>query len=390
MKRNRRNGTSAPQHDGNSLVTRRAGPTGHSTNGAEKPFTLITGGAGFIGTNLAERLLRTGKRVLIFDNLSRRGSEANLAWLSARYGGSLEFQHGDVRDYLAVEQAVRRSHTIFHLAAQVAVTSSLTDPRFDFDVNAGGTLQLLEAVRQSSHPPILLFTSTNKVYGKLADLELVGDGQRYSPRNSVAAANGISEKRTLDFHSPYGCSKGASDQYILDYARTFHIPAVVFRMSCIYGPHQNGTEDQGWVAHFLIRANEGEPIRIYGDGMQVRDLLFVEDLLDAFELATSHIEQTAGSAFNIGGGPTNTISLLELLRLMEDMFGLQPRAEFAPWRHADQRYYVSDTRLFHSLMEWKPRIGVREGLQILQRWLTQDKRLHKVARAGPLQQHAVA
>lgn len=354
-----------------------------------KGQVLITGGAGFIGTNLADRLLSAGHKVLLFDNLSRRGSETNLAWLAAKHGSLLQFEKGDVRNFQGVRRAVRGASVVFHFAAQVAVTASLANPRYDFEVNAGGTLQLLEAIRELPEPPVLLFTSTNKVYGALADLDLRCNDLRYAPANGKALANGINEQRNVDFHSPYGCSKGAADQYILDYARTFQLPAVVFRMSCIYGPHQNGTEDQGWVAHFLIRAMDEAAIQIYGDGKQVRDLLYVEDLVDAFELAIHNIDCTAGQAFNIGGGTENSVSLLELLELIRRMRGEPCRVEFDEWRHADQRYYVSDTRKFQAATEWSPRVRVPEGLEMLRLWLAQrtemDTRaaIHAAAAARP-------
>src|SRR3954470_3232450 len=259
-----------------SAVTRTAVPPGE--------LVLITGGAGFIATNVADRLLRQGCRVRLFDNLSREGVEENVQWLRAEHRGRVEFRFGDVRDSTAVRNALLGVRRVFHFAAQVAVTTSLVDPFLDFDVNARGTLNLLEAVRAMDNRPSLLFTSTNKVYGHLEDLALRSGARRYEPEPTVAR-RGISEARPLDFHSPYGCSKGASKQYVLDYARTFSLPAVVFRMSCIYGPHQFGTEDQGWVAHFLRSAAAGNPITIYGDGHQVRDVLFIDDLVDALLVA---------------------------------------------------------------------------------------------------------
>lgn len=346
---------------------------------AGKGHVLITGGAGFIGTNLADRLATSGQKVFILDNLSRRGSEINLAWLTSKHGSLIQFEKGDVRNPSAVRRVVRNASVVFHFAAQVAVTSSLESPRFDFEVNAGGTLQLLEAIRGLPDPPVLLFTSTNKVYGTLADIDLDSNHLRYVPANDALIASGVSERRNLDFHSPYGCSKGAADQYILDYARTFGLPAVVFRMSCIYGPHQNGTEDQGWVAHFLIRAMDGAPIQIYGDGKQVRDVLFVDDLVNAFEFAVQHIERTAGQPFNIGGGAEHSISLLELLHLMRDMRLEPTRVHFHDWRHADQRYYVSDTRKFRSLTGWTPCVRVTQGLELLRNWLAQRSDLDALA-----------
>jgi CDP-paratose 2-epimerase len=330
---------------------------------------LITGGAGFIGTNLAARLLDGGRRVRIFDNLSRAGVETNLQWLRDTYGDRVEAIIADVRDRAAIEHAVADAGEIFHFAAQVAVTSSLDEPLFDFAVNAGGTLNLLEAVRALPTPPPIVFTSTNKVYGDLDDVELVPEGDRYVPAASATRLAGINEQRRIDFHSPYGCSKGAADQYVLDYARTFGIPAVVFRMSCIYGPHQFGTEDQGWVAHFLIRAMEGRPITIYGDGLQVRDVLYVDDLVDAFVLAQSSMDIIAGEAFNIGGGPSRTTSLVELVEIISRLEGRQIALEYDAWREADQRYYVSDTRKFQEATGWSPDVSVIDGVHALHDWL---------------------
>lgn len=340
----------------------------NGTNGARRPV-LITGGAGFVGTNLAHRLLSGGEAVLIYDNFSRPGVERNLAWLKSRHGHRLEFERGDIRDAAAVRAAARRAGAVFHLAAQVAVTTSLTDPTEDFEINARGTLNLLEALRACDEPPPLVFTSTNKVYGGLPDVPLREDGSRYEPADRSVRSLGIGEDRTLDFHSPYGCSKGAADQYVIDYARTFGMPAVVFRMSCIYGPHQCGTEDQGWLAHFLIRAIQGQPITLYGDGKQVRDVLYVEDLVEAFLLAREHARRLSGRAFNIGGGPTNTTSLLELLELIRILHGTSPRTKMEDWRPGDQRYYVSDTRSFREAVDWKPRTGVTQGVSRLYSWL---------------------
>jgi CDP-paratose 2-epimerase len=289
-------------------------------------------------------------------------------WLRSEHPGRVEFCFGDVRDVAAVRNALRGVSRVFHFAAQVAVTTSLVDPFLDFEVNARGTLNLLEAIRAMDDRPSLLFTSTNKVYGHLDDLDLRQQNRRYEPDGATAGV-GISESRPLDFHSPYGCSKGAAEQYVLDYARTFQLPAVVFRMSCIYGPHQFGTEDQGWVAHFLIQALKGRPLTLYGDGLQVRDVLFVEDLVDAMLLAHAHIDRIAGEAFNIGGGPANTTSLLELLDLIATFSGETPIYTIEPWRTADQRYYVSDTTKFSQATDWQPRTTVRNGVERLAAWL---------------------
>ncbi len=334
---------------------------------------LITGGAGFIGTNLAHRLLSDGKPVLLFDSLARPGVEQNLRWLRDTHGSLVEIEIADTRNGEALRQAVDRATQVFHFAAQVAVTTSLTDPLEDFEVNARGTLNLLEAIRAQASPPPLVFTSTNKVYGALEDVGLRRRNLRYEPTDPSLRQTGVSETRPLDFHSPYGCSKGSADQYVLDYARTFGIPAAVFRMSCIYGPHQFGTEDQGWVAHFLIRALEGRPITLYGDGRQVRDILCVHDLVDAFLLAQQHMATEGGQAFNIGGGPGNTVSLLELLELIGEMLGRKPEVKFDAWRPGDQRYYVSDTGKFQRITGWKPRVTVPEGLELLTRWLIDSR-----------------
>lgn len=334
---------------------------------------VITGGAGFVGCNLADRLLREGRQVVIFDNLSRAGVRRNLQWLRRTHDRAVRAEVADVRDRAALTRAVRGASQLFHFAAQVAVTTSLVDPTEDFEVNAGGTLNVLEAVRALDQPPPLVFTSTNKVYGALDDVRLVRAGARYTPRDATVAACGIAEARPLDFHSPYGCSKGTADQYVLDYARSFGLSTVVFRMSCIYGPHQFGTEDQGWVAHFLIRAMEERPIVLYGDGAQVRDILFVEDLVEALLLAQRHMRTVRGQAFNIGGGPANTTSLLELLELIGTLRGTKPTVVREAWRTGDQRYYVSDTRRFRAATGWAPRVGVADGVERLYRWLLEAR-----------------
>jgi CDP-paratose 2-epimerase len=353
----------------------------------QRGHAAVFGGAGFIGANLANRLLREGKRVLVFDSLSRRNVERNLRWLKQVHGDGLAVRIGDVRDASAVRDAVRGASEVFHFAAQVAVTTSLRDPVEDFGVNAWGTLNVLEAVRAEDIPPGIVFTSTNKVYGALPDVRLAREGDRYVPCDPVLRASGISEQRPLDFESPYGCSKGSADQYVLDYARTFGIPAVVFRMSCIYGPRQFGNEDQGWVAHFLIRALEEETISLYGDGLQVRDILYVDDLLDALSLAQAGVEKLSGRAFNIGGGPERTVSLVELLDRIDRLRGRKTRVRFEDWRPGDQRYYVSDTSRFEAATGWRARVGIEEGVARLYEWLRgradEDAAEHEVAvRAG--------
>jgi len=331
--------------------------------------TLITGGAGFIGTNLADRLLSMGRPVLIFDNLSRAGVRENVRWLKEQHNSSLQIEVADVRDADAVARAVEQCDAVYHLAAQVAVTTSLEDPVHDFETNARGTLNVLEALRRRRPAAPLILTSTNKVYGDLSDIYLRKLGHRYVPTQPAIRSKGVSESRPLSFHSPYGCSKGAADQYVLDYGRCYGMPTVVFRMSCIYGPHQFGNEDQGWVAHFLIQARAGQPIEIFGDGCQVRDVLYVQDLVDALVLAGDAANELGGQAFNIGGGAANTLSLLELLALMDEERGLQAVTRFGPWRSGDQRYYVSDTRRFRAATGWKPLIGASEGVKKLLAWL---------------------
>ena len=341
---------------------------------AGEAHVLITGGAGFIGTNLADHLLQRGHRVRILDNLSRKGVERNLEWLCRQHDRrSLEIRVEDVRDARAVAGAVAETDQVYHLAAQVAVTTSIEDPEQDFDVNVRGTLNLLEAIRHRPQPPSLVYTSTNKVYGNLEDLALQRNGTRYEPADAAAFQWGVDELRNLHFGSPYGCSKGAADQYVLDYARTFGLRTVVFRMSCIYGPHQFGTEDQGWVAHFLIRSCEGVPITIYGDGLQVRDVLYIDDLLQALTQAQKQMGRLRGNAFNIGGGPGRTLSLVELLQFIETLSGQAPEVAYADWRASDQRYFVADVRRFNALTGWSPQVEVADGIARLYRWLVAQR-----------------
>jgi CDP-paratose 2-epimerase len=328
---------------------------------------LITGGSGFIGINLADRLIGSGAKVHIFDNLSRGNVVRNLTWLLRKHGGdSAQVTIADTRDRAAVRKAVRGVDQVFHFAAQVAVTSSIEDPKTDFDINVIGTLNILEECRALSRPPSLLYTSTNKVYGALPRLRLVLEDERYRCADGVDS--GIDENTPLDFHSPYGCSKGAAEQYVMDYHRTFGLPMTVFRMSCIYGAHQFGTEDQGWVAHIISQAIMGKPITIYGDGCQVRDVLYVDDLIDAMLLAQANIKRIAGMAFNIGGGPESTLSILELLDMLRAR-GTRPTTRYSNWRPGDQKYYVSDIRKFENVTGWRPRIAAHDGIGLLHEWL---------------------
>jgi CDP-paratose 2-epimerase len=346
------------------------------------PRALITGGAGFIGTNLAAALAADGWTVHIFDLLVRPGTEWNLGWLKQAYPGRVEFTRGDVRDFRAVSEAVRRADVVFHLAAQVAVTTSLVDPRTDFEINALGTFNVLEAVRQSGKDRPVLYTSTNKVYGAMAEIPVAEDLTRY---RYVDRPWGIDETQPLDFHSPYGCSKGAADQYVRDYARIYGLPTVIFRMSCIYGPHQFGTEDQGWVAHFVISAAAGRPVTIYGDGKQVRDVLYVAELVAAMRAAVDRIQVTAGRVYNIGGGPENTLSVWHEFSafLAEILGGPLPQPAFAPWRPGDQKVYVSDIRRAMRELNWRPQVGVREGLRLLVEWVLAHREELALSRTPP-------
>ncbi|HEX4165146.1 MAG TPA: NAD-dependent epimerase/dehydratase family protein [Bryobacteraceae bacterium] len=334
----------------------------------ESRYILITGGAGFVGTNVARSYLEQDQPVHILDNLSRPGVERNISELQEGYPGRVLFTQADVREQSTVKQAVRSARLIYHFAAQVAVTTSLADPAADAATNLGGTLNILEAVRALSPQTPVLFTSTNKVYGGLRNVPLCERGARYQPLNAAISETGVNEQQALDFLSPYGCSKGSADQYVLDYAHSFGLSTVVFRMSCIYGPYQLGSEDQGWVAHFLRRAAKGESITLYGDGRQVRDLLFVSDLVRAMRLAMESIQKISGHAFNIGGGASNSASLLEVLSQIKILLGSSPRVEWGPERLGDQRWYVSDIAKISRAVKWIPQITVSQGLSQLLDW----------------------
>lgn len=335
---------------------------------------LITGGCGFIGSNLTSALLRDGKKVTVFDNLSRLGTKRNLDWLQEKNDPNFTFIQGDVREFEAIRSVVAGApfDGVFHTAGQVAVTHSVTDPRTDFDVNALGTFNVLEAVRHSGRKPPFLFTSTNKVYGGMEDVKVADRGTSY---DYEGLPEGVPEDRPLDFHSPYGCSKGTADQYVRDYARIYDIPTVVFRMSCQYGPRQFGNEDQGWVAHFAIAAHKGKDISIYGDGKQVRDILYVEDLVRAFRAALGAIAVTRGKIYNIGGGRANTLSLLELVGHLEGLVGRKITLHFGPWRPGDQPVYISDIRLAGRDFGWTPQISKEEGVRRLLSWVRENEAL---------------
>jgi CDP-paratose 2-epimerase len=333
----------------------------------------IVGGSGFIGSNLAESLLRDGEDVVIFDNLSREGVEQNLAWLTNRHGTRVRAVIADVRDTDALARALAPAKAVFHFAAQTAVTTSLQDPLGDFEVNARGTINVLEAVRNGGRRIPVIFASTNKVYGGLEDLELIELDDQHSPADAEVRAHGISEARELDFCTPYGCSKGAADQYVLDYAKSFDLPTAVLRMSCIYGPRQFGTEDQGWVAHFLISALEGRAISIYGDGKQVRDILHVSDAVAAYRALLDSIENVKGQAFNLGGGAHNAVSLRAVLREIARICRHDISHHHENWRPGDQLYFVADTRKLEHALGWRARIAWRDGLVDLADWLAANR-----------------
>jgi CDP-paratose 2-epimerase len=333
------------------------------------PRIVVTGGAGFLGSNIVDALAARGEDVLVFDSLARPRVDENLAWLRQRHPARVQVCYADIRDPARLREAFRGAKAVIHLAAQVAVTTSVADPLDDFDINARGTLNVLEAVRAVAPEAAVLFASTNKVYGKLMPVDaMTKAGERYQPADP-ALASGLGETTPLSFYSPYGCSKGVADQYVLDYSRVYGLRSTVFRMSCLYGPRQFGTEDQGWVAHFLISALAGRPITVYGDGYQVRDVLYVDDAVRAYLLAIGSIDALTGRAFNLGGGPANTLSLRELLRFIERIVGRRPEVHFDAWRPGDQPWYVSNTAALTEACGWRPELGVREGLERLAAWL---------------------
>lgn len=339
----------------------------------DQNYILITGGAGFIGTNLANHFLNQGHKVIIYDNLSRPGVERNLEWLLAEHDNkNIWVELADIRNFFHLKKIVEHAQMVYHLAAQVAVTTSLQDPTNDFDINIRGTFNLIEAIRQSDHQPPIIFTSTNKVYGSMPNVQFDQSELRYFPIDDQIKKYGINENHPLNFHSPYGNSKGAAEQYVLDYARSFNLRTAVFRMSCIYGPHQMGTEDQGWVAHFLINTIREKTIQIYGDGKQVRDILFVEDLVRAFQFAWDNIEKINGQAFNIGGGTEKSISLMELINLIEIKKDQKIDIKFGEFRTGDQVYYVSDSRKFNKAVGWKPSVSMDKGIDKLYNWLIKE------------------
>ncbi len=333
---------------------------------------IITGGAGFIGCHAAARLHRAGHRVVLVDNLSRRGTKANRAWLRDR--GIDDFIEADVRDSGRMNDLLARhadADVVLHLAAQVAVTTSVVDPREDFEANALGTFNVLEAVRTAAGGrPAILYSSTNKVYGNLEHVGVVERGGRYQ---YAERPEGVDESEPLDFHSPYGCSKGTGDQYVRDYARIYGLRTVVFRQSCIYGTRQMGMEDQGWIAWFCIASTLGLPVSIYGDGKQIRDALWVEDLIDAYERAIERIDVAQGEVFNIGGGPANTLSLHELVEHLERNLKRPLGPGYADWRPGDQRVFVADIRKARRILGWSPTVSPPEGIDRLLRWTLENR-----------------
>ena len=335
--------------------------------------TIITGGAGFIGANAASRYLKRGHQVVVVDNLSRDGVGKNLEWL--RPQGALEFVQVDIRNSAELERVFQRhrdADQVLHLAAQVAVTTSVRAPREDFEINALGTFNVLEAMRLAGSSAPVIYASTNKVYGEMTSVGVLEQGGRYAYQS---LPNGVSEEHNLDFHSPYGCSKGSADQYVIDYHRIYGLRTMVFRQSCIYGYRQFGAEDQGWVAWFMIASQLGRPITIYGDGKQVRDILFVDDLLDAYDAGFAAAGKVAGRAFNIGGGSENVLSLVELLAYIERRRGSKLPRSVSEWRPGDQKVFVSDIRRAQSELHWTPKIKCSQGLGLLYDWVAQNQQL---------------
>lgn len=336
---------------------------------------LITGGCGFLGSNLAAEALKRGDEVIIFDNLSRLGSVENQAWLRSQ--GDYRFVHADIRNQNDITRLIKETKpdTIFHLAGQVAMTTSIADPRKDFEINVVGSHNLLEAVREFSPETAVLYSSTNKVYGDLEQFSYTETETRYVCDQHP---NGFDEKITLDFHSPYGCSKGAADQYMLDYARIFGLKTAVFRHSSMYGGRQFATYDQGWVGWFCQKADEAakgskEKFTISGNGKQVRDVLHAEDIVSLYFSAVEKMEQVKGNAFNIGGGIKASLSLLELFKLLESITGAQLKYDKLPPRESDQRVFVADVAKASRLLGWKPKVGSQEGVARMMQWVSRSK-----------------
>ncbi|MBX3036214.1 MAG: GDP-mannose 4,6-dehydratase [Anaerolineales bacterium] len=335
---------------------------------------LVTGGAGFIGSNYVHRLLKRGEKVTIYDNLSRGGAPRNLEWLKKEFGGNaFALIKGDIKDADKIKESAKDADVIMHLAGQVAVTTSVINPRDDFESNALGTFNVLEAARASGRNPIFIYASTNKVYGGMEDVELYEEPTRWRYKDLV---NGCPETQPLDFHSPYGCSKGTGDQYVRDYARMYDLPTVVFRQSCIYGPRQFGIEDQGWVAWFIIAAVMRKDITVYGDGKQVRDILHVDDLMNAYDLAVEKIDIAKGQVYNMGGGPDNVMSIwAEFGPKLEKYIGETIEVARGDWRPGDQKVFYADISKAEKELGWQPTINVERGVQMLFDWVKENKSL---------------
>lgn len=335
---------------------------------------LITGGAGFIGSNASRRLSEAGHDVVVFDNFSRAAAPFNRRWLETNLPAT-RFVTGDMRRPEDLQSALSEPFdVVLHLAGQVAVTTSLVDPVADWETNALGTFNLLEALRarygkDPSRAPLLIYSSTNKVYGHLSSGDVLRDGRW----DLAQRPEGVSEEESLSFESPYGCSKGAADQYVVDYHRSYGLPTVCFRQSCIYGARQFGEEDQGWVAWFALAASFDLPITLYGDGLQVRDLLWVDDLVDAYLAAVERRDQVAGRAYNIGGGPAFRLSLTELIRLLESALGRSIPVAQAEARLGDQRVFYCDIRRAGRELGWKPRVSPSEGVARLLDWIANNR-----------------
>jgi CDP-paratose 2-epimerase len=335
---------------------------------------LITGGAGFIGVNAARYFLKKGWSVVVLDDFSRKGTDINIKNLTHDHTKKVRVVRADVtKDTATLRRETARVDAVIHLAAQVAVTTSITDPVRDFEINALGTFNVLEAIRAAKKQPALIFASTNKVYGSLPHIPVKKDGDRYRFKNDAVERYGVSESEPLDFHSPYGCSKGAADQYVIDYSRIYGLKTVVFRQSCIYGEHQFGVEDQGWVAWFTIAVLKGRHITIYGDGRQVRDVLYVGDLIELYDRALSKIEKVSGNAYNIGGSPKNTISLRECLAHLESRLKTKIKISHADVRAGDQPIFVADTRKASKDLGWKPTTSFKTGFDRMYGWMIENK-----------------
>ncbi|MFH1786609.1 MAG: GDP-mannose 4,6-dehydratase [archaeon] len=333
---------------------------------------VVTGGAGFVGANLASRMIERKHKVVVYDNLFRPGVEHNIDWLKQKWGDRFTFVKESVCDARKIEAACKDADAIFHTAGQTAVTTSVTNPRQDFEINALGTFNVLEAARKAETMPVVIFTSTNKVYGDLGDVEIMEKERRYEFKT---LRNGVPSERPIEPHTPYGCSKGAADSYCLDYNRIYGLRTVVFRMSCIYGTRQFGCVDQGWVAHFVNSYILNSPLTIFGDGKQIRDVLYIDDLVNAFIKATENIKKTAGQAYAIGGGAKNAMSLLELVQYVEERGGKPFGLDYGEWRPSDQKVYYSDVSKAKRDFGWEPKVSPKNGVNLLYSWVEENRNL---------------